>query len=806
MKTKQSNNILGISGKHAPRIVLAVNTEGSIIDCNLVAEKFLGNRDNLLDQSVTNFISLPEYIEGEKLSEYYDRKYEYLSKQFRSFAKFKNGSSKIVDIYLVKITEEHEPYFIAYLESRVGIQVLSDTALHQVADLVVNPESHGYFGNLVRNVALTLSVDCAIIGSVNDDRSCVSTLSAFLDGKHIDNFTYDLDNTPCKYVIEGSFHCFETETQKMFPNDKMFTELNIDGYAGIPLLNSDQTSSGILLVANRKSLENPSVVESVLKIFSIRAASELERIKFTEEKEYAEQKVQDTEERYKIIFNSAVNGFILWNSKSEIIDTNPAIWEAHGCTKEQYNKIGFFKFIHPDSRNLGEFIRSCINHGKKFRTELKQTRIDGSEFSCEVQGVPVVFHNEPHYLTLSVDLTEQKKAEESRVNLETQLRQAQKMESIGQLSGGIAHDFNNILTSIAGNLDLAINRNEVLKDEKSFKYLNRAKRSSVRARDLVQQLLTFSRGQKGEKSKLLLTPLMEECITLLKSILPSSLILNTSFSNEELTTFGNPVQFEQVLMNLCINAKDAMDDHGNLSITIYSDNYKDFICSSCKQKLDSKYAVIAISDTGCGISKNVQERMFEPFFSTKAVGKGTGMGLSTVHGIVHESNGHILVESTVNKGTTFKILLPLINTQQAEVNSETLQSEILNTNKASSLSGRVLVVDDEEDVCNFLNDLLENLGLEVVTKSNPLDARDLILDDNNHFDLVITDQTMPNLEGIKLAKEIRQEQPNIPIILHTGYADELLEKQVSELGIDRLIKKPADINVLSELVIDCLAT
>lgn len=806
MNTSLSNKIFGVAGKHAPRIVLAIDIEGSVIECNLIAEKYLGNRKKLINQSVTDFISLPEIKEEEKLIDYYERKYDLLSKQFRSFAKFKNNYSKIVEISLVKITEKHESYFIAYLESRVGIQVLSETSLHQVADLIINPESHGYFDNLVRNVALTLNVDCALIGSVSDDKSYVNTISTFLDGKLVETFTYDLNDTPCKHVIEGSFHCFESDIQTLFPNDQMFIEMNIEAYAGIPLLNTDMTSSGILLVADTKPFENPSVVESVLKLFSVRAASELERIKITEEKKVTEQTLLDTEERYKIIFNSAVNGFILWDFDKKIIDTNPATWEAHGCTKEQYNKIGFFGFIHPDSKDRADFISNCIKHGKKFREELKQTRIDGSEFICEVQGVPVIFQNQSHYLTLSVDITEQKKAEENRISLETQLRQAQKMESIGQLSGGIAHDFNNILTSIVGNLDLAINRNEVLKDDKTYKYLHRAKRSSSRARDLVQQLLTFSRGQKGEKSQLVLLPLIEECINLLKSILPSSLILKTSFSKEAITIIGDPVQFEQVLINLCINAKDAMDDRGDLSITIYSDYYKDFICSSCKQKLDGQYAVIAISDTGCGIPKEVQERMFEPFFSTKAVGKGTGMGLSTVHGIVHESNGHILVESTVNKGTTFKILLPLTNIQQAEANSEKLQSEILNSNKASSLSGRVLVVDDEEDVCDYLNDLLENLGLEVVTKSNPLDARKLILDDNNHFDLVITDQTMPNLEGIKLAKEIRQEQPNIPIILHTGYADELLEKQVSELGIERLIKKPADIKALSEIVIDCLAT
>ena len=801
MTSNYGDHYLGICGVHAPRVVVAIDLKGVIVECNLLAEKFLGNREELIGQSVNKFISFPEINEDEHLIDYYERKSDIVSKQFRSYAKFKNSESKIVDISLKKITELNEDYFIAYLESRVGIQVLSETALHQVADLVTGTDPQNYFDQLVRDVSLTLNVDYALIGVfIDDDVPHIDTLAAFVNGKHVDNFSYDLDHTPCKKVLQrGSFHCYESDVKNTFPKDQMLTDLNMQGYAGIALHNSDQSLSGLLVIGHKHEIDNRSVVESVLKIFSVRAAHEIERISITKQKTAAERTLISTEERYKAIFNSAVNGFVLWTPEKEIIDINPAIWEAHGCTKEQYLNIGFFKFIHDESKPLFDLINNCIAHGKQFRVEIKQVRIDGSEFINEVRGVPVEFNNQPLYLTVSVNLTEQKKSEEEKVKLETQLRQAQKMESIGHLSGGIAHDFNNMLTGILGNVDLAISRVDAHGDEKTEKYLNRAKRSSVRARDLIQQLLTFSRGQKGEKTQLAFTPLIKECVKLLESTLPSSITLNTNFNINVPSVMCDPVQIEQVLMNLCINARDAMQGNGDLTIEVTSEKIKDDVCASCKQTLNDHYAVILVKDSGCGMPRVVIDRIFEPFFTTKEVGKGTGMGLSTVHGIVHESKGHILVNSVIDEGTTFKILYPIADHAIQDSAVDLTDGSSLSSGK-TLLSGRILVIDDEEDVCDYLNDLFESLGLNVETRTNPIDARNEFLNGNGQFDLIITDQTMPNLKGIELAKEIRLHQPTIPIILHTGYADKALEAQASELGINELVKKPCDAKTLTDHV------
>jgi len=800
MNESSTNSYLGIAGKHAPRIVLAVDESGEIIGCNLLAEKTIAESTVLLGQNISDILLLPDIEKNEALVDYYNRKIELIEKQFRSYTKFKNDNNKIVDVSLKKIDDPKKTYFLFYLESRVGIQVLSETALHQVADLVSGSDTENYFKHLVRDVSLTLSVDYALIGVLIDHGTAkIQTLAAFVNGAHVENFSYDLDHTPCKQVINGTYRCYEENAKELFPQDEMLTDLKMDGYAGIALYNTDKSSSGILAIGDRKPIVNPSVVESVLKIFSVRAASELERINITKEKTAAQKTLVSTEQRYKSIFNSAVNGFILWNTNREIIDINPAIWEAHGCTKEQYNKIGFFGFVHEDSKSLFDLINDCVENGKQFRTEIKQTRIDGSEFFSEMRGVPVKYDDQPLYLTVSVNLSEQKKSEEERIRLETQLRQAQKMESIGHLSGGIAHDFNNMLTGIVGNIDLALNRVETHGDEKIFKYLSRAKRSSMRARDLVQQLLTFSRGQKGEKAQLAFTPLIKECVKLIESTLPSSVFLNTSFSPNTLSVLCDPVQIEQVLMNLCINARDAMKSNGKLLIEVGSEQLKGEVCSSCKQTLDDNYATISVSDSGCGMPRVIVDRIFEPFFTTKEVGKGTGMGLSTVHGIMHEANGHILVDSVLDQGTTFKVLFPVTNSNK---NDEVLNlaGENIAVAESARLSGRILVVDDDEDVCDYLNDLFENMGLAVDTNTNPIDARDYFINHNNYYALVITDQTMPNLKGVDLAKALRKHQPNIPIILHTGYADPELESQVLELGINELIKKPTDAKTLTNLV------
>jgi CheY-like chemotaxis protein len=265
----------------------------------------------------------------------------------------------------------------------------------------------------------------------------------------------------------------------------------------------------------------------------------------------------------------------------------------------------------------------------------------------------------------------------------------------------------------------------------------------------------------------------------------------------------DPVQLEQVLMNLCINARDAMQGAGTLHIALKQTTHRDSVCTSCHQPILGSYVELAVRDTGPGIAPEVMERMFEPFFSTKEVGKGSGMGLSTVHGIVHEHGGHIVVETRPGGGATFRVLFQPMS--HAEGGSGVAAAEATsNSAEVRQLNGRVLVVDDEPAVGEFMGELLESWGLEVTVKPNGAEAEALFVKDPQRFDLVVTDQTMPKMTGIELTQRLLARRPGLPVILYTGYTERLTEEQTHRAGIRALVTKPVDIAAFFGLVRDIL--
>jgi CheY-like chemotaxis protein len=365
------------------------------------------------------------------------------------------------------------------------------------------------------------------------------------------------------------------------------------------------------------------------------------------------------------------------------------------------------------------------------------------------------------------------------------------MEAIGQLTGGIAHDFNNILQGILGNLTLASERQAELGDARLGRYLERVQHSAQRARELIGQMLTFSRGQRGARRPVALADLVRDACKLLRSTLPSTIDLRLNLEDALPALELDPVQVEQVLLNLCINARDAMKGTGAIRIGLHSTARVSAVCASCRQKVEGRYIELSVRDTGPGIPPQVMERMFEPFFSTKEVGRGTGMGLSLAHGIVHDHGGHILVDCIENERTKFRVLLPAPAAAAAEA-APAERDDGAPARKRPRLTGRVLVVDDEQAIREFMLDLLGGWGLEVAALSDGATARDAIASDPQLYDLVITDQTMPQLTGLALAKLISRLRPGLPVILYTGYAEDLSPQQLREAGVVELVRKPIE--------------
>ena len=388
------------------------------------------------------------------------------------------------------------------------------------------------------------------------------------------------------------------------------------------------------------------------------------------------------------------------------------------------------------------------------------------------------------FIGIAGDCTENRKLEDS-------LRQAQKMESVGQLAGGIAHDFNNILGGIVGNLYLA--KLEASEQPAILDSLENIAAASQRATDLVKQILTFSRQVKPEREPVKLNHVVLEALKLLRASLPSTIRIQTELT-ETPTVLANTTAIHQVVMNLGTNAWHAMQNQtGMLTIEMKVAEVDEDFAKIRPDLHPGKYVQLSVSDSGCGMDSATLEHIFEPFFTTKAEGEGTGLGLAVVHGIMKTHDGGISVYSEPDVGTTFRLFFPVIEIEAVPGKLEA----------ASIPRGRgehILLVDDEVTLAKIGKRVLETLGYVVTAHTDPIEAIADVRDRAEPFDLVITDFTMPGMNGAKLGMQLLKMQPQLPIIITTGYSAMMTPAKVSELGFRELLSKPCTAQTLGETV------
>jgi PAS domain S-box-containing protein len=394
-------------------------------------------------------------------------------------------------------------------------------------------------------------------------------------------------------------------------------------------------------------------------------------------------------------------------------------------------------------------------------------------------------------LFVARDITERKKAEEERIKLEKQLYDAQKMEAVGTLASGIAHDFNNILAVI---MEYA----ELLRDNRSLPAhednLQRLLMAAERARELVQQILTFSRHADHDKKPVDLKLIIREEIRLLRATMPKSIDIRHNIAGQPATVIADVTQIHQIIMNLCTNAAQAMGEKGGiLSITLARENLMDAETAGALHLKPGAYVKVSVTDTGPGIDTKIANRIFEPFFTTKKPGEGTGLGLSVVYGIVKNHDGAILVESPPGAGAAFHIYLPLAN-EPAVGPGHPSESGL------SSGKEHILFIDDEADITRLAEASLKRLGYHVTISTDSREALAMFKSRPEAFDLVITDMTMPHLSGSDLAREILQVRPAQPIILCTGYSSYIDAEKAAQMGIKSFLLKPLSRKALAEAV------
>ena len=401
------------------------------------------------------------------------------------------------------------------------------------------------------------------------------------------------------------------------------------------------------------------------------------------------------------------------------------------------------------------------------------------------------------FACIFIDVTEKKVAEKEKKKLQAQLQQAQKMEAIGTLAGGIAHDFNNILGAVLGYAEMA--RDDCPTDSLVAQDLDQIIKAGLRAKDLVKQILAFSRQAENEKIPLQPAVIIRETLKMLRSSLPSTISIKQDLAGDAGLILADPTQIHQIIMNLCTNAYHAMEENGGiLSLSLGRHSLGEEDLAGHPQAQPGDFIHIAIGDTGKGIQPDIRNKIFDPFFTTKEIGKGTGMGLSIVDGIVKSYGGFVFCDSRVGEGSVFHISLPVLQGDDALAEEYPVETVLIG-------GERILFIDDEEMLSEMGQNMLQRLGYQVTVRRSSLEALTTFQNQPDAYDLVITDQTMPGMTGIDLARRMLQLRSDLPIILCTGYSSLISEDKAKSAGIRGFALKPLakkDLAVLIRRVLD----
>jgi len=481
-----------------------------------------------------------------------------------------------------------------------------------------------------------------------------------------------------------------------------------------------------------------------------------------------------------------------------IIFVNKYASELFGYTIEEMTGKKSTDVIHSknksDREQVTNFFKDLLENPKKYRTnENENTTKDGKSLWISWTNTPTYEEDGTFsgLISTGFDITERHRAEEEKKKLETQLQQAQKMEAIGTLAGGIAHDFNNILGAILGYAQLA--GMDLPENSKSHRHIEQILTASDRAKGLVGQILAFSRQSKLEKIPIDIGIIVKEVLMLLRASLPANIEIRQNISSNLGTVMADQTQVHQIMMNLCTNALHAMERNGGLlEIVLVPVELKDEDVAVYSDIKPDRYLKLTVTDSGHGMDSATEARIFDPYFTTKEVNEGTGLGLATTHGIVKEHGGMIKVYSEPESGTSFQVFLPCV---EDEVTTEGKASKPLSTG-----TEQILFLDDDKILVDLGEKMLKKLGYRVDSRTSPYEALEAFKANTTKYDMVITDMTMPGMNGSLLAREILKIRADTPIIICTGFSNMMSSEKASQMGIKDFLMKPLTMGDLSKSI------
>ncbi len=492
------------------------------------------------------------------------------------------------------------------------------------------------------------------------------------------------------------------------------------------------------------------------------------------------------------VIRQTEDNVLIADSHRIILYINPAFERSSGylCSELKGKPMRYLRSDQHDPAFF-ERMQKTLQQGETWMGVIINKGKGGGDFEIEGSISPIKDSSNQitHWIAVGRNMSRFRK-------LERELQRVQKMDALGTLAGGIAHDFNNILAAVMGLIEM-----EYLSAESGSRTQQRMEQALAacgRARDLVKQILAFSSQDVQRRKPLKVYAIIKDALQMLRATLPTTITIHSDLEAEDMMILGDATQIHQVIVNLCTNAAHAMRMSGGvLGIGLKEVKFDDIQAVEHPELRSGPHLVLTVSDTGEGMVQDIRERIFEPFFSTKGPGQGAGVGLSVVHGIVKSHGGRIVVQSEPKKGSVFEVYFPKI-----EGTEEIVQATVQPLPGVGS--ERILLIDDEELVVSVASEMLGSLGYQVVMSQRSIDALELFRSQPDLFHLIITDQTMPGMTGLDLAKEFQKIRADIPIILCTGFSDEDISKKARNLGIHKILSKPFVLNELGAAIREIL--
>lgn len=676
---------------------------------------------------------------------------------------------------LLRELADNLAFGIQTLRSRIENQKMQHAVL-AIASGVSSAVGEAFFSTLVRHTIAAMGADAGFLCVLETPESPTArTVAAIVQGRAIENFDYTLRGTPSEQMVRGRAYVIEQGVQAQYAEHKILGASGIEAYAGAPLLNSNGDVVGFISVLFQKPIVGEQFIPSTLQIFAARAASELER-----------QKSDNLLREQAALLDAAHDAIVVQDLEDQVLYWNKGAERLFGWAPSEV--IG---------RKASSFLWSNLTEGKD---AVQKVREDGSwegelrklskkgEVILVQASLTLVRDSDGRptsVLAIHSDLTEKKK-------LEAQFLRAQRMESIGTLAGGIAHDLNNVLTPILMSAEIL---KENAKNEEDQELAETLLACAQRGANLVSQVLSFARGVQGQRVPVNIGHLIRDLARVMQETFPKSIKIESRESANLWNVMGDATQIHQVILNLCVNARDAMPNGGKLAITSNGITLDETYVSMNLNARTGSYVVIKVEDSGTGIPPEVQERIFEPFFTTKETGKGTGLGLSTTAAIVKSHNGFINVYSEVGKGTTFQVYFPADTSKEAPEEQPMEQSRL-----PRGRGELILVVDDEEGIRKVAKSTLEWFGYRVLVAEHGAEAIAIYAQNISTIAVVLTDMAMPIMDGPTMIIALKSINPRVRIVGSSG----LNSNGGSVAGVEHFIPKPYTAEAMLRAIRDIL--